>query len=166
MAETFELTDAMKAAIGVESEPWIHEVTTTSVRAFARGVGYTDPVFYDIEVARAAGYNNLPAPPSYLGTPVFQPARSDSVFSGPRGTGPGGGLQHGLKNVLDGGTETFYERTPVAGDVLMATSKLANLEVKESKNLGKMLVITIEGTFRDQDSGDVVARTRGQAIYY
>ena len=39
MAENFELTDTLKASIGQTSEPWTYEVTTTSVRAFARGVG-------------------------------------------------------------------------------------------------------------------------------
>ena len=39
MAKEFEITDAMRTLIGIESEPWTHEVTTTSVRGFARGVG-------------------------------------------------------------------------------------------------------------------------------
>ena len=39
MAEKFEITTEMEAAIGVESAPWHYEVTTTSVRGFARGVG-------------------------------------------------------------------------------------------------------------------------------
>jgi len=44
VAEKVESTDAMRSLIGVESQPWTHEVTTTSVRAFARGVGYTGGV--------------------------------------------------------------------------------------------------------------------------
>ena len=68
MAEQFELSDEMKAKIGWESPPWVYEVTTTSVRAFARGVGYTDPAYFDIDAAKKAGYRNLPAPPTYLGT--------------------------------------------------------------------------------------------------
>ena len=58
MAEQFEITDEMREAIGVESPPWIYEVTTTSVRAFARGVGYTDPVYFDVEAAQKAGYSS------------------------------------------------------------------------------------------------------------
>jgi hypothetical protein len=83
MAEHFEITDAMRAAIGTTTPPWTYEVTTTSVRAFARGVGYTDPVYFDVEAARRAGYRNLPAPPTYLGTPVFIPGRSSDTFSTP-----------------------------------------------------------------------------------
>lgn len=163
MAENFEITDEMRAAVGVASEPWTHEITTTSVRSFARGVGYEDPVYYDIEAARAAGYESLPAPPTYLGTPIYIPARSDSTFSGPRASRQG--VNHGLKNVLDGGTETVYERTLVAGDVLSVTSLVANLEKKQSRALGDMLIVTSETTGRDQ-SGEVVVRQRSQGIFY
>ena len=52
MAEHFELTAEMKAHIGKDSPPWTFEINTTSIRAFARGVGYTDPVYYDIEAAK------------------------------------------------------------------------------------------------------------------
>lgn len=156
MAEHFELTDEMRAVIGVESDPWPVEITTTSIRAFARGVGYDDRRYYDGE--------DLPAPPCYLGTPVWIPGESDATFSGPRNTGPG--VKHGLKGLLDGGTRVEYERPLRAGDRLLMRAKVADLEVKESKGLGTMLVVTNEQTFTEAESGDVVMRTFGQAIFY
>ena len=164
MADEFELTDEMRAVVGVESEPWPVELTTTSIRAFARGVGYTDKRYYDEAAAKAAGHDALPAPPCYLGTSVWIPGESDPTFSGPRNSGPS--VRHGLKGLLDGGTEVVYERPLEAGDKLFMTSKVSNLEVKESKGLGKMLVVTSEQTFTEQDSGDVVMRTFAQAIFY
>lgn len=164
MAVDFELTDDMRAVIGVASEPWPVEFTSTGVRAFARGVGYSDLRYYDDEVARAAGSSSLPAPPCYLGTPVFIPGRSDDTFSGPNPTGPP--LRHGLSGLLDGGTEVVYERRPHAGDRLLMTTKVSDLEVKESKGLGKMLVVTSEQEYRDERTGDLVMRLFGQAIYY
>lgn len=160
MAAEFELTDEMRAVVGVESEPWPVEITTTSVRAFARGVGYSDLRYYD----EAAAGGALPAPPCYLGTPVWVPGKSDPTFSGPRNTGPA--LKHGLKGLLDGGTEVVYERQLRAGDKLFMTSKVSGLDVKESKGLGKMLVVSSEQTFTEQDTGQVVMRTFGQAIFY
>jgi len=159
MAAEFELTDEMLSVVGVESDPWPVEITTTSIRAFARGVGYTDRRYFE-----AGPDGALPAPPCYLGTPVWIPGESDATFSGPRNTGPG--VRHGLKGLLDGGTEVVYERPLVAGDKLFMTSKVAALDVKESKGLGKMLVVTSEQTFTEQDSGDVVMRTFGEAIFY
>ena len=163
MAEKFELTDKMKAEVGRESQPWTYEVTTTSVRAFARGVGYTDLVYFDVEAAKKAGYRNLPIPPTCIGTPVFLPGVSDDTFSLPPGSIPD--VQHGLSGLLDGGTETEYFDTICAGDILSGTIKLANLEVKESKALGKMLVMTTETIMKSQ-SGRIVAIQRGQAIFY
>jgi acyl dehydratase len=163
MAEEFEITDAMRAVIGVESPPSTNEVTTTSVRAFARGVGYTDLVYFDVEAARKAGYRSLPAPPTYLGTPVFIPGLSNDTFSGPRAGGPR--LDHGLKGLLDGGTETEMLGDICAGDTLTVVSKLADLDVRESRSLGKMLISTTETTYTNQ-GGELVARQRSQAIFY
>lgn len=164
MAAEFELTDEMRSVIGVMGEPWRVEVTTTSVRAFARGVGYTDRVYYDEATAKAAGYASLPAPPTYLGTAVYDPTLCEPVFGGPRDSGPV--LRTGLANLLDGGTETVYERTIVAGDVLESRGGIVDLEVKESKGLGKMLIVTGETTFTDVRDGSLVATQRTQVIWY
>jgi hypothetical protein len=163
VADSIVITDEMQAVIGRESESWPYEVTTTGVRAFARGVGYRDLVYFDAAEAEAAGYDRLPAPPCYLGTPVFIPGRSSDRFSSPSSATPS--LNHGLGNVLDGGTETIYERPLVAGDVLTATPTLTGLEVKQSRALGAMLIMSFETVYRDVD-GAVVARQLGQAIYY
>lgn len=167
MAQSFEITDEMRSLIGIESDPWTYEVTTTSVRAFARGVGYADPVYFDLEAARQAGYASLPAPPTYLGTAVFLPGSSNDTFSGPKATGPQlTPREYGLDGLLDGGTETTYERPIVAGDVLSVTTKLSALDTRSSKGLGVMLISTTETTCRDATDGSLVATQRAQAIYY
>jgi hypothetical protein len=163
MAESIEITEDMRAAIGVESPPWTHEVTTTSVRAFARGVGYTDLVYYDEAMAKAAGYRSLPCPPTYLGTPIFIPGESSDTFSGPKESGPS--LQHGLPNLLDGGTETEYYADICAGDTLTVTSKVSDLSLREGRSTGQMLIVTRETRVVNQD-GDLVATQHGQAIFY
>ena len=160
----FEITDEMKSAIGAESPPWTYEVTTTSVRAFARGVGYTDPVYFDVEAAKKAGYRSLPAPPTYLGTAVFIPGQSSDTFSTPNGGMPS--VKHGLPGLLDGGTETEYLEQICAGDTLSAVTKLSDLTIRESKALGKMLITTMETVYTNKDSGKVVAKQRAQAIFY
>jgi N-terminal half of MaoC dehydratase len=163
MAKEFELTDELRAAIGSASPTWTYEVTTTSVRAFARGVGYTDPVYFDVDAARRAGYRSLPAPPTYLGTPIFIPGRSHDTFTVPTEGQPT--VKHGLKGLLDGGTETEYCGDICAGDTLTVMNRLENLEIRESKALGKMLITTQRTTYTNQD-GKVVAVQTGQAIYY
>jgi hypothetical protein len=163
VAEQIEITPEMRAQIGVESDPWPYEVTAPGIRAFARGVGYSDPVYYDLDAARSAGYKHLPAPPCYLGIPAFLPGRSDPVFSIPLGTGPR--PRYGLTEVLDGSTEAVCERPLLAGETLMAKHRLVDLQVKQSRSLGAMLVVTSEITLYD-DEGKAVARERSQHIFY
>jgi hypothetical protein len=163
MAESIEITEEMRAVIGIESEPWTHEVTTTSVRAFARGVGYTDLVYFDEAAAKAAGYRSLPAPPTYLGTPIFIPGESSDTFSGPKDSGPS--IDHGLPNLLDGGTETEYYGDICAGDTLTVTSQIADLSTRQGRSTGMMLITTQETRVVNQD-GELVAKQLGQAIFY
>ena len=163
MAEEIVITDSMRALIGVESQAWTHEVTTTSVRAFARGVGYTDLVYYDVKAAQAAGYRSLPCPPTYLGTPIFIPGQSSETFSGPKDDGPT--LDHDLPNLLDGGTETEYLEDICAGDTLSVSSSITDLSIREGKSTGQMLIVTRETRCINQ-SGTLVARQKGQAIFY
>jgi hydroxyacyl-ACP dehydratase HTD2-like protein with hotdog domain len=162
MAEGSIITDEMRSAIGVEGQPYTLEVDKLQIRMFARSVGYTDPIFYDEDFAKSKGYRSLPAPPHYLGTPIYNPATADGTFGAPRGAGPGG-VQHNLKRVLNGGTEIEYRDTICAGDVLTAASKVADLQERQG-SLGAMLITITETTYRR--GGDVVAISRGTIINY
>jgi len=163
MAENFEITEEMKAMIGWESNPWIFEVSRSSVRAFARGVGYADLVYYDLSKAVAAGYRDLPAPPTYLGTAVFIPGESHEHLPTPPGFNPD--MKHDLKGLLDGGTDTEYFCDICAGDTLTCVRKITNLEKKNSKALGDFLIVTSELTFTLPDK-KVAAVQTGRAIFY
>ncbi len=161
------ITEEMKAAIGKESEPTTYEVDKTAVRMFARAVGHTDQVFYDEEEAKRRGYRSLPAPPHYLGTPIFNPKHSDPTFGGRRG-----GMREfntGLKRRLNGGTEIEYfnkgpEDAICAGDVLTATSHIADIQQRQG-GIGTMLITTTETVYKNQN-GQVVAKVRGTGIQY
>ncbi len=163
MAEQFEITEEMRGKIGWKSTPWTFEVSRTSVRAFARGVGYTDPVYYDVEKAREAGHSDLPAPSTYFGTAIFIPGENHDFLPYPPGFRVD--INHGLSGLLDGGSETEYFETICAGDELVCVNRLTNLETKESKALGIMLIMSSETTFTNQH-GRVAAVQRSQAIFY
>jgi acyl dehydratase len=155
------ITPEMQAVIGVESAPWALEVDKLQIRLFARAVGYTDPLFFDEAFAQARGYRSLPCPPHYLGTPIFNPAESDPTFGGARSRRPR--LNHGLKRVLNGGTEVEMLDTICAGDTLTATTKIVALDERKG-SLGTMLITTTETTYRRD--GKVVAIARGTGIAY
>lgn len=154
MAKDFQITDEMRAQVGKESPAWIYEVTTTGIRAFARGVGITDPVYYDLEAAKAAGFRSLPAPMTYHGAPVYIPGQSDETVSGPLNADVT--VDHGLPNAMDGGKQTTYHETICAGDTLSCVAKLAALDLKVTGKGDHMLITTIEFTYTNQD-GKVAA---------
>jgi len=157
VTEASIITDEMRAVIGKESEPMTVEVDRTAVRMFARAVGHTDPIYYNVEQARKRGYRDLPCPPAYLGTPVFDPSRPPRI-------GGFGSFKSPFKRVLNGGTEVEYFDDICAGDVLTSTSKIADLSERQA-SLGPMLVIRAETTFRNQQ-GKVVAIMHGTALQY
>lgn len=161
MADDFNLDEARKQ-VGQESEAWPYEVTNTSVRMYARAIGYSDRVFYDEGEAKRRGYRGLPAPPGYLGTPVFDPERSDPTFGFPRGQGP---RLNGLPpNLLDGGTQTEYEGDWIcSGDTLEVTQKLSDVSERQGA-LGRMIFVTSEALYKRE--GEVVARQRLTTIHY
>jgi hypothetical protein len=159
------ITDEMRAAIGKESEPWTVEVEKTSVRMFARAVGYSDPLFYDEEFAKSKGYRSIPCPPHYLGTPVFHPAGSDATFGAPRRRG---GFQSPYKRNLNGGTDVEYftagpQDAICAGDVLQASSRVGDIK-EAAGRMGPMLITTTETVYRRD--GQIVAIMRGTGISY
>src|ERR1700732_3137492 len=55
-----------KDVIGKELPPLTLTVDAGRLRYFAKAIGETNPVFTDLETAKAAGQRDLPVPPTYL----------------------------------------------------------------------------------------------------
>ena len=150
------VTPELRALIGKEWPPVVHEVDRTGIRMWANAVGIDDPVFHDEEVARARGFERLPAPPGFLGVPRRMPGEPEA---GP----PIRGLHPDLGRSLNGGTEFEYRAPILAGDELVATTQI--VEIKErSGSVGRMLLITRETDYRR--SGETVALLRATVINY
>lgn len=150
------LTDDLRALIGKEWPPVVLDVDATSIRMWARAVGFDDPVYYDEDEARARGFDALPAPPGFVGTLRFRP---DEPEPGP----PIRGLHPELTRSLNGGTEFEHLRPVVAGDTLVATTTIVDLQEKQG-SIGRMLVITRETTYRRME--ETVATMRATVINY
>ena len=126
---------------------------------YARGIGSTDPIHYDVDFAQKQGFRSIVAPLGYVGTPVFHPDTNDGTFGFPR-RGGGARLNLPTKGLLDGGTETEYLDYICAGDTLVETSHLAEVKVR-----GNMVFVTNESVYKDQASGKVVAKQRLTSIH-
>ena len=55
-----------KKFIGHQLPPSVLMVDRTRLQFFAKAIGETDPIYTDLAAAQAAGYPDLPAPPTFL----------------------------------------------------------------------------------------------------
>ena len=115
------------------------------VREFARAVYATSPINHDLEAARAAGYADIVAPPTF--PVVVQEATLAQLLAE-----PDGGIDFG--RVVHGEQRFSYTRPVVAGDELTAT-----LAVTSIKTLGGNAMITAESTIVDGSGAHVVTAT-------
>ncbi len=151
------MTDEIKAMIGTLSEPVIMEVGRVAIRRYADAVGDENPLFHEVEDAKAAGYEDIICPPGFWGWPI-------------KGRATIGGMsivgavlvKAGLFRILDGGVDQEFYIPIRAGDILTAYSKIADIREREGK-AGKMIFTTVETTYLNQN-GDTVAVNRATII--
>lgn len=153
------ITDEMRASIGVEGPPTTLEVTRSGIRMFARAVGHTDPIFYDVEEAQKRGYKDLVAPPGFMGTPVYRPPARGEPAEAPRRR-PGG-----MTRGLNAGNEYEYFDVITAGDVLESRRRTVDIQ-ETTGRLGPMIITTSETVYTRVRDGKVVAKGRGTGISY
>jgi acyl dehydratase len=112
------------------------------VREFARAVFASAPVHLDVEAARAKGYADLVAPPTFA--VVLQQLTLDQLLAS-EDTGID------FERVVHGEQRFTSTRPIVAGDELTAT-----LAVTSVKTLGGNAMVTSESEIRDADGAHVV----------
>ena len=142
--------EEMRAALGVESEPAVHEVERGSIRRFADAVGDPNPLYRDPDAARDAGYGGVIAPPTYLRALMPDPALPP--------------YPRPYAEVLDGGSAWRYFRPVQAGQRISVTWKLADAKEREGR-LGPMVIATTELAYRAED-GALAATQRSTLIHY
>lgn len=112
------------------------------VREFARAVFATSPLNTDPEAARAAGYPDVVAPPTF--PVVIQEATLQQLLAE-----PDAGID--FSRVVHGDQRFTYSRPVVAGDELTAT-----LSVTSVKTLGGNAMVTSESVMVDSAGEHVV----------
>ena len=148
MADESAITEEMRAAVGVESEPVTHEVERGAVIKFARAIGDSNPLFNDERAARSTRYGGLIAPPTFLRS---MPAPRAEVKS-PYTAG------------LDGGSEWEYFHPVRVGDRITVTNRISDMYERRGR-LGRMLFIINEVKYVNQ-LGQTVALQRTTGIGY
>ena len=117
------------SAVGTTGTPCRLTVERGRLRLFAKATGQTDPVYVDLESARARGHRDLPVPPTFLfGVELEQPEPFAWLSA----------LGVDLTTVLHGGQSFDYVSPAFAGDELTATSTITDVQTKKG---GAMQVV-------------------------
>ncbi|MEV5850171.1 MaoC family dehydratase N-terminal domain-containing protein [Streptomyces sp. NPDC051985] len=121
------------------TEPY--EVGREKIREFAEAVGDANPVYTDPEAAKALGYSDVIAPPTFVFSITFRAA--GQVVEDPQ-------LGLDYSRVVHGDQKFAYKRPVRAGDRLSVTSTIEAI-----KSLAGNDVIDIRGDVHDE-AGELV----------
>jgi acyl dehydratase len=118
-----------------------YEVSRVKIAEFADAIGDASPVFRDADAARAAGYPDVIAPPTF-------PVVIAMAASGRAVADPGLGLNYAM--VVHGEQRFIYSRPLHAGDVVTAQSTISGI-----REVGSITMLTTETQIRTVDGEHV-----------
>lgn len=126
------------SAVGTSTTPVTVTVERGRLQLFAKSIGQTDPLYVDVDVARAEGHPDLPVPPTFLfGIELERP--------NPFGWVEDLGIH--MPSVLHGSQSFDYRSMAYAGDVLTAVSTIT--DVYEKKGGALELIDRVTDITRD-----------------
>ena len=132
------------------SAPASHDgIDDIDVGSAADAIGDPNPLYRDEAAAKEAGYEAIIAPPTYL-------TKLNFIYSAEMMLDPDLGLNYAL--VVHGEQEYEYRRPVKAGDVLIATPKIAAITAK-----GRNELLVTEAVIRTAD-GEQVAVARSTIV--
>ena len=128
-------------AVGKTYAPVTYAVGREKIREYASAVGETNPLYFDLEAARGAGYEDLVAPPMFA---VVYAARA----VGPAILDPDVGINFAM--MVHAGQEFVWGPVVVGGDEVTTTAT-----VKDISDRGGMAFYVFESVSENQ-SGETV----------
>src|SRR5687768_826261 len=106
------------AVIGKTYPATTYAVGREKVREYAFAVGESEPLYLDVEAARAAGYDDVVAPPMFA-VVYAMPAVAQAMFD------PEVGID--FARLVHGGQEFEWGPLVVAGDEITTTASVADV---------------------------------------
>jgi acyl dehydratase len=122
------------------TEPY--QVGREKIREFARAIGATDAEYHDPQAARALGYADVVAPPTFPVTITWAAARAQ-IIDDPE-------LGMDFSRVVHGEQKFSYTRPVVAGDTLICVNSVESI----SSRAGQDFITT--RTEVSDESGDPI----------
>jgi acyl dehydratase len=112
--------------IGYQLKPSVLTVDRTRLQFFAKAIGEKDPVYVDPAAARAAGYADVPAPPTFLFAAELDSGANDQLLAE---------LDIPLAKLLHGEQSFRYHRPVCAGDTVTVQSTITDIYDKKGGKL-------------------------------
>ena len=140
-----------KKWIGHELPASVLPIERSRLQFFARAVGETDPVYTDAAAARAAGYADLPAPPTFLFAAELDSHAAFRMIEA---------LQIPIAKLLHGEQSFTYFRPACVGDTVTVRSSISDIYDKKNGAL-EFVVKTSRAT---NQQGELVAELRSVLV--
>lgn len=133
--------------VGDELPQLVFEVDRSQLRLFAKAIGEQRPEYLESAAARAAGYRDIVAPPTFAFGISINPASQFEIIEA---------VGADLGSVLHGEQSFDYKQPICAGDLIFVHRRLA--EAYEKKN-GALKFFVVEGHL-DNAAGEILCETR------
>ncbi|MDP3252272.1 MAG: MaoC family dehydratase N-terminal domain-containing protein [Hydrogenophaga sp.] len=112
--------------IGYQLKPSVLTLDRTRLKFFAKAIGETDPVYVDTAAAQAAGYTDVPAPPTFLFAAELDSGANDQLLAD---------LGIPLAKLLHGEQSFRYIKPVCAGDTVTVQSTITDIYDKKGGKL-------------------------------
>lgn len=122
-------------------------IERTRLQFFAKAIGETDPVYSDADAARAAGYADLPAPPTFLFAAELDSGLTFRLLDE---------LQIPIAKLLHGEQRFIYHQAACAGDTVTVRSTITDIYAKK----GGALEFVVKDSQASNQHGQRVAELR------
>jgi acyl dehydratase len=122
-----------------------YEVGKEKIAEYARAVGEENPIYYDRQEARAAGFRDIPAPPMFA--VVYAMGSVGPVIFDPE-------VGIDLETMIHGGQEFVWGEPVCAGDTISTETSVKDIFEKDGKGF-----YVFESVSSNQDGREVVRGT-------
>jgi acyl dehydratase len=137
-------------AVGKTYPPSVYAVGREKIREYAAAVGETNPLHFDVEVAREAGYADVVAPPMFC--VVYCGVAIGAVMFDPE-------VGIDFPRLLHQGQEFTWGPLVVAGDEVATTMKVKDISAR-----GTMGFYVFESVTTNQDGDTVCVGTWSNVV--
>jgi acyl dehydratase len=133
------------SAKGKTYPPFQYEVGKEKIREYALAVGEENPVYFDREAAKEAGFRDVPAPP------MFAVVYSAGAV-GPAVLDPEVGINFAM--MVHGGQEFVWGEPVCAGDTITTETEVADIYEKDGRGY-----YVFQSVSKNQEGQEVVRAT-------